>query len=30
VAFLESLTDERFLHDPAHGDPWPAQRKQAD
>ena len=23
VAFLESLTDERFLHNPAHGDPWP-------
>ena len=22
VAFLESLTDERFLSDPAHGDPW--------
>ncbi len=26
VAFLESLTDERFLRDPAHGDPWPAPR----
>ncbi len=24
VAFLESLTDERFLRDPAHGDPWRA------
>jgi cytochrome c peroxidase len=24
VAFLLSLTDERFLQDPAHGDPWPA------
>jgi cytochrome c peroxidase len=23
VAFLESLTDERFLSDPAHGNPWP-------
>lgn len=23
VAFLESLTDERFLRHPAHGDPWP-------
>ncbi len=23
VAFLESLTDERFLHEAAHGDPWP-------
>ncbi len=23
VAFLESLTDEAFLSDPAHGDPWP-------
>jgi cytochrome c peroxidase len=22
VAFLESLTDERFLRNPAHGDPW--------
>ena len=22
VAFLESLTDERFLRDPAHGNPW--------
>jgi cytochrome c peroxidase len=25
VAFLLSLTDERFLQDPAHGDPWPAR-----
>lgn len=24
VAFLESLTDERFLRNPAHADPWPA------
>jgi cytochrome c peroxidase len=24
VAFLKSLTDERFLRDPAHGDPWPS------
>ncbi len=23
VAFLESLTDERFLRNPTHGDPWP-------
>jgi cytochrome c peroxidase len=23
VAFLEALTDERFLRNPAHGDPWP-------
>jgi cytochrome c peroxidase len=23
VAFLESLTDEQFLRDPRHGDPWP-------
>lgn len=23
VAFLESLTDERFLRSAAHGDPWP-------
>jgi cytochrome c peroxidase len=23
VAFLESLTDERFLRDPAHQSPWP-------
>lgn len=23
VAFLESLTDARFLHEAAHGDPWP-------
>jgi len=23
VAFLESLTDERFLRNPAHADPWP-------
>ena len=23
IAFLESLTDERFLSDPAHSDPWP-------
>jgi cytochrome c peroxidase len=22
VAFLESLTDERFLRDPAHQNPW--------
>ncbi len=27
IAFLESLTDERFLHDPAHADPWPARRE---
>ena len=24
-AFLESLTDEAFLHDPALGNPWPAK-----
>lgn len=24
VAFLESLTDERFLRNPDHSDPWPA------
>jgi cytochrome c peroxidase len=24
VAFLESLTDERFLRDPRHRNPWPA------
>lgn len=29
VAFLESLTDERFLRNTAHGDPWPAQRANA-
>lgn len=23
IAFLESLTDETFLSDPAHSDPWP-------
>lgn len=23
IAFLESLTDETFLTNPAHGDPWP-------
>ena len=28
VAFLESLTDERFLHDPAHADPWPAHGRR--
>jgi hypothetical protein len=26
VAFLESLTDERFLREPRHGNPWPASR----
>jgi len=26
VAFLESLTDARFLRDPAYGDPWPNHR----
>jgi cytochrome c peroxidase len=26
VAFLESLTDERFLRNPAHGNPWPDTR----
>ncbi len=26
VAFLESLTDERFLRDPALGNPWPVIR----
>jgi len=25
-AFLGSLTDEQFLHDPKFGDPWPAER----
>lgn len=29
VAFLESLTDERFLTDPAHGDPWPRRESAA-
>lgn len=24
IAFLESLTDEAFLENPAHADPWPA------
>lgn len=28
VAFLESLTDERFLRDPAHGDPWPVHPRE--
>ncbi len=27
VAFLESLTDERFLRNAAHGDPWPATNR---
>jgi cytochrome c peroxidase len=26
VAFLESLTDERFLRNAAHGDPWPSRK----
>jgi cytochrome c peroxidase len=26
IAFLESLTDEEFLRDPRHADPWPAGR----
>lgn len=26
VAFLESLTDEEFLRDPRHSDPWPLER----
>ena len=26
IAFLESLTDEEFLRDPRHADPWPAER----
>jgi cytochrome c peroxidase len=29
VAFLESLTDTRFLSNPAHADPWPKHRQQA-
>ena len=26
IAFLESLTDEDFLRDPRHSDPWPAEK----
>jgi cytochrome c peroxidase len=26
VAFLASLTDETFLKNPRHGNPWPTQR----
>jgi cytochrome c peroxidase len=29
VAFLESLTDEAFLRDPRHADPWPARTPAA-
>lgn len=29
VAFLESLTDERFLRDPAHRSPWPTEPRRA-
>jgi cytochrome c peroxidase len=29
VAFLESLTDDGFLRDPRHADPWPAQARGA-
>ena len=29
VAFLESLTDEGFLRDPRHADPWPTARRPA-
>jgi cytochrome c peroxidase len=24
IAFLAALTDERFLNDPRHADPWPS------
>ncbi|MBV9503477.1 MAG: di-heme enzyme, partial [Acidobacteriia bacterium] len=27
IAFLESLTDQEFIHDPRFSDPWPALRK---
>jgi cytochrome c peroxidase len=27
VAFLESLTDEEFLRDPRHSDPWPRENR---
>jgi cytochrome c peroxidase len=27
IAFLESLTDEAFIHDPRFADPWPAVKK---
>ncbi len=29
IAFLESLTDERFLRNPAHGEPWPKRQATA-
>jgi cytochrome c peroxidase len=29
VAFLEALTDEHFLRDPAHRSPWTAEPRRA-
>jgi cytochrome c peroxidase len=26
LAFLASLTDQQFIHDPRHADPWPREQ----